>query len=125
EGERPHLCRISRRKDLADAGAGVVADEIDSVDLRRVEKSGDHPRLLGKRDAPPRRDLGVAEAHRIRRDTPPHGGEILENVAPLVSAERKPMEEERGSPGAPLYIGDAAEGRFDEFAARAEFGWSH
>jgi len=45
EGERAHAARIRSGEDLTDAATGVVSNQIDAIDLTRVEESGDHSRL--------------------------------------------------------------------------------
>jgi len=77
-----------------------VHELIDMLDMGGVEEGRDHPRLRGKRDLLPRRDLGVTQAHLVEGDTAPHRGEILNHASPLVAAERQAVEEQGSRDGA-------------------------
>ena len=55
-------------EDLADPAAAVVADEVDLVDVQRVEYFGEHVGVGGDRHVLFRGDFGVAVGEQIHGD---------------------------------------------------------
>jgi len=99
-------------QDLRDTAAAVVADEIDLVDIERVEELREHRGVRRHRDILIRGNLGIAVCQEIHGDAPPHVGQSGELMSPDVPVQQHAMDEQR----------DRSLSRFD---VADPSGWSH
>ena len=111
---------IMRGENLRDRAAAIVGDEIGLLDSERVHELGEHPRLSDKRNILRPPDFAVAQPHQVKRDAAPPVLNTVDDMAPVVTVERHPMDKKRGMPLAFFEIGDPARFDLGEAAARVK-----
>jgi hypothetical protein len=120
QSQRPHPRRIASREDLADSCSGVIADQVDLIDLQRIEHRHQRGGLRGEGGILPGADAGVAEAHQIRRQASACRREVFHYFAPLETVERKGVQEKRHRPATALGKRDLGELGVGESTRRME-----
>ena len=113
EGQCPHPLGIERREDLGDAAAAVVADQVDLIDLQRIEHLLQHRRVSRHGDILARRDLGVAMRQKIDGHAAANVGEPGQLVPPEMLVQHHAVDEERDRTGAGGGVADATGRRLD------------